>query len=246
MIGERKLANLFRLLFLFLFFFYGQPTMFSKETSSKPPSSLSKGEYFLRYITNKSANCSKKKVKNKKLLITGCARSGTAYISEFLQNCGLDVPHEVSGEFGCVSWMMAADDCMAPWGEGSLGYEFELVFHQVRNPLKCIASLFANEPLVGEYIFKHVPEINPSESKLTRAAKYWYYWNLLAEKKADWTYRIEDLEQVIGEMSSKLDVDLDIEKMKLISKETNHRKESPNLTWQDLKEELDDDLYFKI
>ena len=34
--------------------------------------------------------------------------------------------------------------------------------------------------------------------------------------------------------------------MELISKETNHRKESPNLTWKNLKEELDDDLFFKV
>ena len=176
---------------------------YSKEFSNHSNTKFkSKSDFFKNYNKKKSNPCPNLQVQDKKLLITGCARSGTTYISKFLQNCGLDVPHEVTGEFGCISWMMAADDCFAPWGEGSLGYEFDLVFHQVRNPLKCISSVMINQPnLTWDYICKHVPEIDILEPIIQRCAKYWYYWNLLAEKKADWTYRIEDLEQVIGEMS---------------------------------------------
>jgi hypothetical protein len=42
-------------------------------------------------------------------IVTGCARSGTTYMSKVLQACGLRCPHEEWGPDGTVAWQYAAD-----------------------------------------------------------------------------------------------------------------------------------------
>lgn len=90
----------------------------------------------------------------KKLLVTGCGRSGTLYITSCLQKLGLDVRHEepvppngVMGKDGMVSWFMTVDDSNPALGPGRKYYEFEYVLQLVRHPLKVIAS-------VDQFIFK--------------------------------------------------------------------------------------------
>ena len=80
-------------------------------------------------------------IENKKVLVTGCGRSGTGYMCTFLKASGLDVHHEYMGADGSVSWLMGATVDKAPWGPLAKGFHFEHVFHQVRNPLKVIQSL---------------------------------------------------------------------------------------------------------
>ena len=87
----------------------------------------------------------KNRLRNKTLLITGCARSGTTFITKFFQLNGYDMRHEREGHFGVVSWPMTADSKRTPWGPGYDRYLFKHIFHQVRHPLKTIASA-KNEP----------------------------------------------------------------------------------------------------
>lgn len=191
-------------------------------------------------------NTSNQSVKQRELLITGCARSGTYFITKFFQHNKLDVGHERDGQFGVVSWLMAADAAKAPWGPGSAGYAFKHVFHQVREPLKTIASA-GNEPERSWlYIQQFIPEIHLEDPKIVKGAKYWYFWNLLAEKKAEWTYRIEDVAGQVEEMTARLEVDLDPALLDLIPTNTNTRYYDDVYTWQDLKEALEEELYYNI
>lgn len=180
------------------------------------------------------------------LLITGCARSGTTFITKFLRGNDLEVSHERDAAFGIVSWMMAADSPHAPWGPGADQFRFKHVFHQVRHPLKTIASAYHEPRPSWGFIERFVPEIDKEEPRLVRAAKYWYYWNLLAESKAEWTYRVEDVENQIGEMAARLGVPLRTEVLSTIPKTTNSRGYKTTVTWEELEGALDRKLYKNI
>lgn len=184
------------------------------------------------------------------LLVIGCGRSGTTYMSQVLTASGLDINHERMGQDGTVSWLTTpAEAEWAPWGPLSKDYEFEHILHQVRDPVKVIQSVYNVPPrATWEWISIFIPEIKPEDSKLTKSAKYWYYWNLIAEARAEFSYRIEDFNadcQVVGDKIGRV---FDKGVVKSISKKTKtqrwfgHRK----ITWQILKDELDEGLYGQV
>ncbi|MES2199970.1 MAG: hypothetical protein V4489_07365, partial [Chlamydiota bacterium] len=73
------------------------------------------------------------------------------------------------------------------------------------------------------------------------------YWNLLAEKKAEWRYQIEDLEEALPEFIERSGLVLDYKILNQISLNYNSWLDTSNkITWSDLKIELSDDLYLKI
>ncbi|MEI8365611.1 MAG: hypothetical protein WCF65_04250 [Parachlamydiaceae bacterium] len=137
----------------------------------------------------------------KPLLIVGCGRSGTEYMATFLRESGLDINHERIGSDGCVSWPLVVNS-FSPWGPIT-NEEYIHVFHQVRHPLNVITSWFINLDSLtrDEWVFirRHIPEIRDHDSLIVQCAKYWYYWNLKAEKMAEWRYRIEDIDSIIPE-----------------------------------------------
>lgn len=187
-------------------------------------------------------------LRHKFLLITGCARSGTTYISKVLSNSGLEIGHERLLKDGCASWPMAVDSDVSPYGPPSKGIHFEHIFHQVRDPLQTISSVFTTEgPTSWQFICSMIPNIYPTDTKLTRAAKYWYYWNLAAEKKSEWTYKVEEIEFVWDEMCQRLDISLSRDALATVSKTINQRgPHRINCTWQMLKNELPLELYLNI
>jgi hypothetical protein len=108
---------------------------------------------------------------NKKILITGCPRGATKYMSKFLKECDRDVPHErLAGEDGLISWLLTPT---IPAGSSFRQYknfkvirtedkkhmmkrpfhsdcsvptvefksEFDSCIHQIREPRKCIYSM---------------------------------------------------------------------------------------------------------
>lgn len=149
---------------------------------------------------------------HRKLLITGCGRSGTMYASEVWRSQGLDVSHEnptppngEMGKDGIASWYMAVNDLDPPFGPSASEYEFDFVIHQVRHPLKVIASVaqfVLRDALSRDYIERNAPEtrLNPRERQMRdcdqlilQASRYWLYWNLLASEKSSLTIKVEDL-----------------------------------------------------
>lgn len=182
------------------------------------------------------------------LLITGCCYSGTEYITKFLQASGIDVEHEYMNSQGCISWLMTARLKSTPWGPLSLNYKFDHIFHQVRNPLKVIQSVLNFCPIdIWPWLCDVIPEIKRSDSLIVRSAKYWYYWNILAESQAEWTYRIEDFDTQYVEMGEKLGLEFNEKTLQSISKNTN-KKSKPKelLTWKALEDSLDAELFIKI
>ncbi len=183
------------------------------------------------------------------ILVTGCGRSGTQYISKVLNQSGLNVTHEHGmGTDGCVSWLMAARVDWAPWGPLAKRYQFKHIFHQVRDPVKVIQSYYNTPPTTTwEWIAKSIPEIKESDSNLTKCTKYWYYWNLMAEAGAEWTYRIEEIDTVYPIMGRKLGLPFNPQTLERVSRKSNS-KGRPNypISWKVLEEQLDPVLYKKV
>ena len=184
-----------------------------------------------------------------KLLITGCGRSGTGYMSAILKKSGYDILHERLGKEGLVSWPMAVNYISS--SEPSLNDSFEHTFHQVRHPLLVMTSWIhtvnnVRHPEWG-FVRQHIPEIRLTDSLMVHCAKYWYYWNLLAEKKAEWRYRIEDLNQIFPEFMLRSGLILNANALKEIPPNYNTwRFASHKLNWDHLEKSLPPDLYQNI
>jgi hypothetical protein len=159
----------------------------------------------------------------KRLLITGCGRSGTRYITHLLRRLGMDVRHERMGAAGIASWGMAVDSDTVAWGVPTRQFAFEHIFHQVRDPRHVIASATTFKPDSWTFICAHAP-IALSEPVLLRAAKYWYYWNLEAEKIAHWRYRIESFHDVFDEFCSRLRLAADRTVLNHVDPDVNTRR----------------------
>lgn len=183
------------------------------------------------------------------ILITGCGRSGTAYIALLLQKSGYDIKHERPGSDGCVSWSMAVNQYSVdgPYSDESFG----TIFHQTRHPLSVISSWITNlydlRRLEWVFIRKYIPEIVASDSSIISAAKYWYYWNLLVEAQAEWRYAIEKIDEVLPEFMRRSGLTVDLTAAQEISKKENSwASVSHPITWNRLRLELPPDLYVKI
>ena len=106
-------------------------------------------------------------------LITGCGRSGTMYMAKMLQSAGLDVGHEALGQDGVVSSIWAvADDWYPSYHQQRKRPAFDVVLHQVREPLATIGSLTTAQPGSWRWNARHIPIRLGEDSVLQMAAKW--------------------------------------------------------------------------
>lgn len=172
------------------------------------------------------------------VLVTGCGRSGTTYTSKLFQAAGYDVHHEdEKGSFGTVSWFLVLPK--------DRNRKYGVVLHQIRNPIDTISSFTTAKRSSWNYISKRVPEINKGDSILTKSAKYWLYWNQLAEQHADYSYPIEDLPLHLSKINSLVGCQLSEDHIRRVDQHENTRNHH-SFTWDDLKKEIDFRLYSEI
>lgn len=127
------------------------------------------------------------------LLITGCGRSGSRYTATLLNRLGLRVGHEELHADGEIGWKGLRKLLS---GER---IDFNVILHQVRDPIATISSLRTHCCGLLKDVSRFFPtrsSLDGSNGNLHRCMEYWYEWNLLAESRAIWTYRIEELPQV--------------------------------------------------
>jgi hypothetical protein len=182
----------------------------------------------------------------KLLLILSLGRSGTVYITDIFKSAGIELGHERLGKDGAVAWPFEVD-----FPGSHLGYDYEHIFHQVRNPLSVISSwcyCFKNlSSDLWSRIRYETQEINRDDSLLVHCAKYYYFWNLRSEKLADWRYRIEDFDFLIPEFERRLEMRFNRDALSQISKMRNHCGDIvPEITWADLKSELPQELFIDL
>ena len=206
----------------------------------------------------------------KKLLITGCGRSGTLYSARLFSELGMDILHELDrytqdekGKDGFASWFMAVDDPHPPQGPSSQDYQFQYVLHQVRHPLAVIASfaqfILQKGSRSPEFIEKYIPDLKQGlentdlsvkQRLILQSARYWYEWNILALQKATDTIRLENMGRELPRLCDALGIDYDADVLTKISPRTNDRgfyvEDEPwVVSWEEL-ELLDPDLTDRI
>jgi hypothetical protein len=157
------------------------------------------------------------------VLVTGCPRSGTRYITLVLRRLGLDVGHERIGRDGVSSWALAVDAERTPWGPSWGDVQFDTVLHQVRHPLDVIDSVETLKPTSWEFVSRHVP-LAPRESFPVRGALLWCHWNRAAERRATLTYRVEAIGEALPLICEALDVPHDPGAATQIPTDVNTRK----------------------
>ena len=167
-------------------------------------------------------------------LITGAGRSGTKYMAAVLRRCGLDVGHERLGRDGIVSGFYCFEAERYPGrNHPAPRPEFEVILHQVRDPLRTIASVTTGRSRAWAQQF--VP-VEAGASPLRWACYYWLTWNLEAERQALWTYRIEALPDVWLDLQRVLCFDADYATAAGVPTNLNARKHSA-VTWDDVRRE---------
>ena len=158
------------------------------------------------------------------VIIVACPKSGTQYISQLLTRLGLDFGHEAAcgwakGKDGKASWLLGAGYKAIPFdGQPPLDeFENPIILHQVRHPVGCISSSQKIAIYAWEYIAKFIPlkRLN-KENLIENCMRLWYYWNIRCEKLAEWTYRIENLEEIWEEFCQKINHPELIEKKDMI------------------------------
>jgi len=179
----------------------------------------------------------------KDLLIVGCGRSGTSYISKLWKNMGLDINHERYGAHGLSNWYFTPGHQMTkgPFGAERMvfgDYDYKCIFHQVRHPLSAISSVTTLAHQSWNWLSSWVP-IEKDDSLLKKSMKYWHHWNILAENMAELTYQVEQIDEVLEELCNRLGksdlfTNNNINKIKKMPSDINSR-EHDAFSWKDLQ-----------
>lgn len=184
------------------------------------------------------------------ICVTGCGRSGTTFSTHLFSKIGMDCPHEKLGKDGICSWMIGVISNEPYVGPCYSDLDIDThMFHQVRHPLHTISSLQTFGNKTWNYIRKFIP-IEPTDNIILKGMKYWYFWNMSAEKICEYTYQVEKIKNEIHILSKKGNfqdkVPSNISEIcdQLTAQKVNTRKYKP-LTWEDLYN-IDPELCFRI
>lgn len=161
----------------------------------------------------------------KGIYVCGAARSATMYTARVLKALGYEIGHEAVEK------------------DGSVGYHLALIkpkncFHQVRHPLKQIASMVTHK---AWGFMEDVVDI-PGRG-LRGCMSYWLKWNKLCEEFCVWQYRVEELPNVWEEFLYRIDheyeplpdIPLNTNSCQIASFYEKHSHKE--LTWPDLFDE---------
>ena len=163
-----------------------------------------------------------------KRLILAYPRSATTYTAKMIQAHGLKFGQETRGDQtdGTISYF-------------KIHYpdKFDVVLHQVRDPLKTISSavtVLAKRTHNEFNILFNIDMADRDKSKLYQVMQTWLMFNELAEK-AEWRYRIEDIDEVYPELCRRLE----IQPKKGFPPRNRfvNSRPHPMLTWDDLDKE---------
>jgi hypothetical protein len=137
-------------------------------------------------------------VGKRRVLILGHPRSGTLYTAVVLRTLGLDVEHERQGGDGSVTTQFW-------YGRWHLD-DYDIILHQVRDPLKVIAS--CTKMRVGNpKVITHLAELSGTTlTAAQRRNKVWRYMTTWlgfvewADAISAWRYRVEDMGDIFPKL----------------------------------------------
>lgn len=161
--------------------------------------------------------------KRKEFLITGHARSGTAYMANLFTKNGYEIGHERMKSDGISSWMFAVCAEQYPFtfdNSTRQQYSFKNIIHVIRNPIDAIASIVHTEYASEDFRTKYVQMFG---NEYERAIMSYIGWNKLIHSQCpDITVRLEDAAR----------------HFKFEDVEIANRREHPVMTFEQLKEKI--------
>ena len=144
------------------------------------------------------------------VVITGCSRSGTKFMSQLLTNLGVVCGHERVFKIHPIAWGYSLEALFArhPDAEGDASFlaapfvdelpDKCVVLHQIRDPIEVIRShmgigffadpyvpsmyLAENHPDFVAVVRRFSPEIFLEPDELARCMRYWVSWNQLVQR----------------------------------------------------------------
>jgi len=173
----------------------------------------------------------------KNILITGHPRSATHHIARIINAIGHSCTYEKRNPKGfTASWKhIMSGEFDKPCPETNIVCDFDKIIHQVRHPLKVIASSVTLWEMSMNYIskFVYLPDpIKNRDNTILNCMTSWIEWNKIIEEFVNWRYRIEDIYNIQEEWCNELEIPYK-EIPKLSHSNTRKHKE---LTWDDLYE----------
>lgn len=198
-------------------------------------------------------------IPGRRIVVTGCGRSGSGYVAKVLAACGLNAGHEAvfgpwtrraewKGWDADVSWLAV------PWLSTMTD---ELVVHLIRDPVECARSTIGigffddeSHPLHGPYldvIARFCPGVLEQRTPLARFVAYYTVWNETVVRHADMTIRIEDLDESgIMEVMKRSGRDVSVtaiaQAMDATPQNYNTRKRDESVTMDQLHESVNDGM----
>lgn len=130
----------------------------------------------------------------RKILVTGCPRTGTQYINQLFQNLGFTSTHERIYHYGFdpdnpadhreIAKLWKKQDAECSWMALPFLDTIEedvILIHQIRDPLRSLRCFLHTKILMGDdkaitFAQKHLPEIRKGDN-LERAVKFLLFWN---------------------------------------------------------------------
>ena len=124
-------------------------------------------------------------------IIIGCPRSGTGYASKFF-----NIGHEKINQNGISSWCLVNNPPLygPSLKEVQIKFPTTAIFHQIRNPINTISSFNSMSNKAWEY-FTNILNLNPLDSPLKKGMEIYFQWNTKAKEIANFTYKVEQIEQ---------------------------------------------------
>lgn len=127
-------------------------------------------------------------------LILAASRSGTKHTADLLCSLGLDFGHEQIRPDGAIGWQYAALNRYNEKQGDQHAVDWDIVLHQVRDPLLSIRSMASHGDHMMRFISAEVGY--PMKDRLRLSMAYWLKWTQISMARATWSYRIEDLNNV--------------------------------------------------
>lgn len=111
-----------------------------------------------------------------RLLVIGCGRSGTMFLTRLLYYSGCRVGHEQITEAGGVGWQLTLPHWREKWRDD------DRIVHLIREPWSCISSLTTHDLEVYERAESIVGHWSDIGERLRTAAEWWVRHNDLCDQ----------------------------------------------------------------